>query len=874
MNEQIPTKNILEEMKKDLKSLLGIKRNKDPVSIEKVSTSENKKDELIKSEENSENYKINKLNEQIKFTKKRNDLIDLTLDENENINMNIPINDNLNFEISNENISTSKNIDKGENTINGINLIDMNKDYFECNKHTPEVSEEINNKCNPSKIKEEDYTINTNISDSNNIIINEKKKNKDFLSNSENELNLKKEVNVYFNKESENKVISLSNNKDDNKHEDKENQINILSDNKSTEFEKDTSIDNNQKNNSQDAFRPSIAGFNIFNIQNLSFPQKDLLNLFQEPEKKNIFENVNKNQISFMSKINTITTNYTNKPLESIVVKQVEKDHQIHKESKEEEEPKKSIKEEIKKEDEIKTIHRNKTGFSFEMVTGLNTQKDQIIRLFGDQTVANNLNLNSDENIKNKFGGIFNSINETNTLFDMKKAASQFNVNSAYKEINSEKEKEKNEVSKIEKILDLNEDKKLKEINKNLEVSVIPHRDKSEEIDSSKQIQIISKNENKDEIERKENLDKQIIENKMIINLEIKDNNNYNNNNNNDNTQKQSKENFEKKNILSNKINNVLERKLEQVKNDNDNGDNNKNKEISVQDIIDPKTIENSLEPNNAGKENLSATFNLLTINKPITSKEENRDQLVKKEINNLINENNKKTEIVNSNSSLSNNIQEEQKNLTPKIVPINNNKTLVDNKSDNTTHANLINVINENKKEVIQTDSNQMQIDEGNKKIKISTDKNNISTIEPKNNIKSNEELNKDSSKIASSISKDQNAILEPNKINTNNNTNNINSNKIEIIKQNEQPIAQKPPIPTEQGKKRAISFQEAKEQIDKFSDMINNLEIEMKEKYGINIPQLYYEDLLPENVKLKLVEEYFNDKEIIELGKQLKKD
>jgi hypothetical protein len=72
------------------------------------------------------------------------------------------------------------------------------------------------------------------------------------------------------------------------------------------------------------------------------------------------------------------------------------------------------------------------------------------------------------------------------------------------------------------------------------------------------------------------------------------------------------------------------------------------------------------------------------------------------------------------------------------------------------------------------------------------------------------------------------------------------------------------------EEIKKKSIPFKEAMLQIDKFSDLINNLEIEIKEKYGINIPQFYYEDILPDGVKLKMIEEYFNDKDIIELSKQ----
>ena len=67
-----------------------------------------------------------------------------------------------------------------------------------------------------------------------------------------------------------------------------------------------------------------------------------------------------------------------------------------------------------------------------------------------------------------------------------------------------------------------------------------------------------------------------------------------------------------------------------------------------------------------------------------------------------------------------------------------------------------------------------------------------------------------------------------------------------------------------------KKISFTEAKKEIEEFSNQIERIENEMKEKYGLNLTEFYYEDLLPEELKMKLIEEYFNSEEIIELSKR----
>jgi hypothetical protein len=68
--------------------------------------------------------------------------------------------------------------------------------------------------------------------------------------------------------------------------------------------------------------------------------------------------------------------------------------------------------------------------------------------------------------------------------------------------------------------------------------------------------------------------------------------------------------------------------------------------------------------------------------------------------------------------------------------------------------------------------------------------------------------------------------------------------------------------------GKK--ISFTEAKKEIDDFTSQIEKIETEIKDKYGINLPEYYYEDLLPDELKMKLIEDFFNSEEIIELAKK----
>jgi hypothetical protein len=76
-----------------------------------------------------------------------------------------------------------------------------------------------------------------------------------------------------------------------------------------------------------------------------------------------------------------------------------------------------------------------------------------------------------------------------------------------------------------------------------------------------------------------------------------------------------------------------------------------------------------------------------------------------------------------------------------------------------------------------------------------------------------------------------------------------------------------QKPENPT--GVKK-LSFSAAKKEIDDFASLMDNVIVEMKEKYGVDIPDTTYDEFLPDEIKIKLIEDFFNDKEIQKLAKE----
>jgi hypothetical protein len=91
---------------------------------------------------------------------------------------------------------------------------------------------------------------------------------------------------------------------------------------------------------------------------------------------------------------------------------------------------------------------------------------------------------------------------------------------------------------------------------------------------------------------------------------------------------------------------------------------------------------------------------------------------------------------------------------------------------------------------------------------------------------------------------------------------TNNTNIPQIHITPSNLTPNKEEPPRP------KKISFEAAKKEIDDFTLHVDKIEQEIKDKYGISIPEFYYEDLLPDDLKIKLVDDFFNSKEINELA------
>ena len=77
-------------------------------------------------------------------------------------------------------------------------------------------------------------------------------------------------------------------------------------------------------------------------------------------------------------------------------------------------------------------------------------------------------------------------------------------------------------------------------------------------------------------------------------------------------------------------------------------------------------------------------------------------------------------------------------------------------------------------------------------------------------------------------------------------------------------------PHIPQQanQGQKK-VSLQQAKQEINDFCQLIDKLEKEIYDKYNIKVSEFYYDDLYPEDVSIKLVDEFFKDKKIADIKK-----
>ena len=96
------------------------------------------------------------------------------------------------------------------------------------------------------------------------------------------------------------------------------------------------------------------------------------------------------------------------------------------------------------------------------------------------------------------------------------------------------------------------------------------------------------------------------------------------------------------------------------------------------------------------------------------------------------------------------------------------------------------------------------------------------------------------------------------------------------EILTEEKTPQVSSEPVPApikeEPHQPKKITFMSAKKEVDEFVVFIDKVEQDIKNKYGINLCEFNYEDILPDELKLKLVEEFFNSKEIIDLAKNIK--
>jgi hypothetical protein len=68
----------------------------------------------------------------------------------------------------------------------------------------------------------------------------------------------------------------------------------------------------------------------------------------------------------------------------------------------------------------------------------------------------------------------------------------------------------------------------------------------------------------------------------------------------------------------------------------------------------------------------------------------------------------------------------------------------------------------------------------------------------------------------------------------------------------------------------RKKITFADAKKEIEEFTQQINSIEEEIKEKFHINLNEFYFDDFLPDDIKMKLIEDYFNSEEFLDLAKK----
>lgn len=80
--------------------------------------------------------------------------------------------------------------------------------------------------------------------------------------------------------------------------------------------------------------------------------------------------------------------------------------------------------------------------------------------------------------------------------------------------------------------------------------------------------------------------------------------------------------------------------------------------------------------------------------------------------------------------------------------------------------------------------------------------------------------------------------------------------------IQSNQNPIPD-PPVQL----KKMITFADAKKEIEDFTLVLEKLEKEIYEKYSITFPEFNYEEMLPEDIQMQLIGDYFESTEMKEL-------
>ncbi len=419
MTEQISNKNSLDEMKKDIKSLLGIKRNKEPTAVdEKNRSTELKKEKFLKEDD------ISKKSETDKFMtpsipNKKDYYIDLTLDENNQANSNHSQEKSLNINLKKQVINI-----KDEN----INEIEKEDQFESKESNGDKIQDQL-------KIPAE-ITLAKTPSE---IIINpELELQKEVFLKPLNRADLKTEENLELNNKNEaiinsvniNEITSIQDDKiDANSNKDsgfKEANVSLKDESAVIEQQKEIPIPAGevaQKENIKPEIQAKPVEFNVFSLKNLARSQEELIDFFKAPT-KNIFENINKQSINFIGnkKQSDREENKETPEEKKAAISINNNEYQIKENEVQIESHKEKFVTENKKEipqvDAKLIINEaskaQNTMFSIEMVPGLENQKDQIIKMFSKPTETKNPFEYGIENTRNNLFFNNNSHNITN----------------------------------------------------------------------------------------------------------------------------------------------------------------------------------------------------------------------------------------------------------------------------------------------------------------------------------------------------------------------------------------------------------------------------------------------------------------------------